>query len=197
MLRSAGHLFNSRKGMIRFHPRTLDSLNFLSRLGVKRTLESYTATYKRIRRQPFYARCGLISCLFFVAVNGWHYLFAAITAAGANQTPAKRDSLHHILKDRRPFYFLYTSSHCRLIVYSIPRFVCGLYIIEYHAAGKRGEFADTDDLYVLGLNSLKTTEPVMMLETGLSKDHKNTNISWLPSHSIYGAPKVVKLAAAF
>jgi hypothetical protein len=36
----------------------------------------------------------------------------------------------------------------------------------------------------------------MMLETGLSKDHKNTNISWLPSHAIYGAPKVVKLATA-
>jgi hypothetical protein len=61
---------------------------------------------------------------------------------------------------------------------------------------ERREFADTDDLYVLGLDSLTATELVMMLETGLSKDHENGDISWLLSYTIYGAPRVVKLAAA-
>jgi hypothetical protein len=63
-------------------------INFLDRLGKKRNRESYTATFKRVPRQPFYAWCGLIASSFFVAINGWYHIFAATSGAGVNRMHA-------------------------------------------------------------------------------------------------------------
>jgi acyl carrier protein len=69
-----------------------------------------------------------------------------------------------------------------------------------HAAVKQVlpevDLADTDDLYLLGLHSLKTTELVMMIKAGLSKRYKDVNLSWLSSHTMCSNPNVAKLATA-
>ena len=56
------------------------------------------------------------------------------------------------------------------------------------------EISDSDDLYVLGLDSLKTIEIAYSLQTGLKSQVASRDLSWLSTSIIYANPSIDQLA---
>ena len=54
--------------------------------------------------------------------------------------------------------------------------------------------SDTDDFFVLGLDSLKTVEIAEILKSGLQQHYKASDLSWLFSRTIYTSPTIARLS---